>query len=54
MVDWDKHRHTLKDWQWKTMNDIISGKFPLNDRYAWGCKKNLELLKKHGFLEEKE
>ncbi|OAV67428.1 hypothetical protein Barb6XT_01494 [Bacteroidales bacterium Barb6XT] len=54
MVDWDKHRHILKDWQWKTMNDIISGRFPLNDRYAWGCKKNLELLKKHGFSEETE
>ncbi|OAV70964.1 AIPR protein [Bacteroidales bacterium Barb4] len=54
MVDWDKRRHILKDWQWKTMNDIISGRFPLNDRYAWGCKKNLELLKKHGFSEETE
>ncbi len=51
MVDWDKRRHILKDWQWNVMNDIVSGKFPLNDRYAWGCKKNLELLKKHGFTE---
>ena len=51
MVDWDKRRHVLKDWQWNVMNDIVSGKYPLNDRYAWGCKKNLELLKKHGFTD---
>lgn len=52
MVEWDKRRRILKDWQWNVMNDIVSGKYPLNDRYAWGCKKNLELLKKHGFSEE--
>ena len=51
MVDWDKRRRILKDWQWNVMNDIVSGKYPLNDRYAWGCKKNLEILKKHGFSE---
>ncbi|MDR2915537.1 MAG: AIPR family protein [Tannerella sp.] len=51
MVDWDKRRHILKDWQWNVMNDIASGKKPLNDRLAWGCKKNLELLKKRGFTE---
>lgn len=51
MVDWDKRRHILKDWQWNVMNDIASGKKLLNDRLAWGCKKNLELLKKRGFTE---
>lgn len=51
MLDWDKRRRILKDWQWKVMNDIVSGKYPLNDRYAWGCKKNIEMLKKHGFTE---
>lgn len=51
MVDWDKRRHILKDWQWNVMNDIASGKKPLNDRLVWGCKKNLELLKKRGFTE---
>lgn len=49
MVEWDKRRRILKDWQWNVMNDIVSGKYPLNDRYARGCKKNLETLKKHGF-----
>lgn len=49
MVDWDKRRRILKDWQWNVMNDIASGKKNLNDRNAWGCKKNLEILKKHGF-----
>ncbi len=52
MVDWDKRRHILKDWQWNVMNDIVSGKKTLNDRLAWGCKKNLEVLKKHGFTED--
>lgn len=52
MVDWDKRRHILKDWQWNVMNDIVSGKKILNDRLAWGCKKNLEVLKKHGFTED--
>jgi AIPR protein. len=51
MVDWDKRRRILKDWQWNVINDIVSGKYPLNDRYAWGCKKNLETLKKRGFTE---
>lgn len=51
MIDWDKRRRILKDWQWNVMNNIVSGKYPLNDRYAWGCKKNLELLKRHGFTE---
>lgn len=51
MVDWDKRRHILKDWQWNVMNDIVSGKRVLNSSLAWGCKKNLELLKKRGFAE---
>lgn len=51
MVDWDKRRHILKDWQWNVMNDIVSGKRALNSSLAWGCKKNLELLKKRGFAE---
>jgi len=52
MADWDKRRRVLKDWQWNVLNDIASGKYPLNERYAWGCKKNLEILKKHGFTED--
>ena len=41
MVAWDKRRHILKDWQWNMMNDIVSGKKPLSDRLAWGCRKKL-------------
>ncbi|MDR2511389.1 MAG: hypothetical protein LBC89_02820, partial [Bacteroidales bacterium] len=52
MVDWDKRRRILKDWQWNVMNDIVSGKKPLNDRLAWGSKQNLKILKQHGFTED--
>ena len=51
MVDWDKRRRNLKDWQWNVMNDIVTGKKELNNSLAWGCRKNLELLKKRGFTE---
>ena len=51
MVDWDKRRHILKDWQWNVMNDVVSGERTLNSSLTWGCKKNLELLKKRGFTE---
>lgn len=51
MVDWDKRRRILKDWQWNVMNDIVLNKKTLNSSLAWGCKKNLELLKKKGFTE---
>lgn len=51
MVEWDKRRRILKDWQWNVMNDIVLGKRALNNSLAWGCKKNLELLKKRGFTE---
>ncbi|MDR0941310.1 MAG: AIPR family protein [Bacteroidales bacterium] len=51
MADWDKRRRILKDWQWNVMNDIATGKKVLNDRLAWGCKQNLDILKKHGFTE---
>lgn len=49
MVEWDKRRRTLKDWQWNTMKAILDGKFPLSDKYIYACLKNLETLKKHGF-----
>jgi len=51
MADWDKRRRNLKDWQWNVLNDIATGKKVLNDRLAWGCKQNLNILKKHGFTE---
>jgi hypothetical protein len=51
MVDWDKRRRILKDWQWKVMNDIVSGKKTFNDHLARGCKQNLQTLKQHGFTE---
>lgn len=49
MVEWDKRRRTLKDWQWNTMKAILDGKFPLSDKYIYACMKNLETLKRHGF-----
>lgn len=49
MVEWDKRRRTLQDWQWNTMKAIIDGKFPLEGKYIYGCLKNLETLKRHGF-----
>ena len=52
MVEWDKRRRTLKDWQWNTMKAILDGKFPLSDKYIYACMKNLETLKKHGFKPE--
>lgn len=51
MADWDKRRKILKGWQWAVMNEIALGSRQLDSRLAWGCKKNLELLKKNGFTE---
>ncbi|CDN31925.1 hypothetical protein BN938_1845 [Mucinivorans hirudinis] len=50
MVEWDKRRHILKDWQWNTMKAIVDGKFPLDGKYVYACQKNLETLTKHGFI----
>jgi len=33
------------------MNEIALVSHPLDSCLAWGCKKNLELLKKEGFTE---
>lgn len=52
MVEWDKRKRTLKDWQWNTMKAILDGKFPLSDKYIYACLKNLETLKKRGFKPE--
>lgn len=51
MVDWDKRRHILENWKWKTMNDVIDGKKELNERLKYAFSLNLEMLKKHGFDE---
>jgi hypothetical protein len=51
MADWDKRRRILKDWQWKVLNEVASGKRQLDSRLAWGCKKSLDILKKQGFTE---
>lgn len=51
MADWDKRRRILKDWQWRVLNEVASGKRQLDSRLAWGCKKSLDILKKHGFTE---
>ena len=51
MADWDKRRRILKDWQWKVLDEVASGKRQLDSRLAWGCKKSLDILKKQGFTE---
>jgi len=51
MADWDKRRRILKDWQWKVLSEVASGKRQMDSRLAWGCKKSLDILKKHGFTE---
>lgn len=51
MADWDKRRRILKDWQWKVLNEVATGKRQLDSRLAWGCKKSLDILKKQGFTE---
>ena len=30
MADWDKRRRILKDWQWKVLNEVASGKRQLD------------------------
>ncbi|WP_321518560.1 AIPR family protein [uncultured Bacteroides sp.] len=52
MVEWDKRRKNLKDWQWNTMKAITEGKYPLEGKYIYACLMNLKLLRSVGFLEE--
>lgn len=52
MVEWDKRRKNLKDWQWNTMKAITEGKYPLEGKYIYACLMNLKVLKRAGFIEE--
>ena len=52
MVEWDKRRKNLKDWQWNTMKAITEGKYPLEGKYIYACLMNLKVLKRAGFVEE--
>jgi len=49
MVDWDRRRRVLEDWKWRIMNDVASGKKPLNDTYRYTFWLNLQKLRKRGF-----
>ena len=51
MVEWDKRRKNLKDWQWNTLKSISEGKYPLEGKYIYACLMNLKVLKRAGFLE---
>lgn len=51
MVEWDKRRKNLKDWQWNTMKAITEGKYPLEGKYIYACLMNLKVLKRAGFVE---
>ena len=51
MVEWDRRRRVLKDWQWKVMDEIANGKRPLGERMKRGMYMNYITLKKRGFTE---
>jgi hypothetical protein len=51
MVNWDRRRHILKDWQWKIMSEVAEGKKPLTDKMKNAFYFNLDKLKKQGFRE---
>lgn len=51
MVDWDRRKRVLKDWQWKVMDDVVKGKRPLDDRMKYGFYSNLKRLRSKGFPE---
>lgn len=51
MVEWDKRRKILKDWQWNTLKSISEGKYPLEGKYIYACLMNLKVLKRAGFIE---
>ena len=49
MVDWDRRRRILKDWQWSVMNEVVQGKRSLTDQMKCIFYTNLEKLKRRGF-----
>jgi hypothetical protein len=51
MVDWDRRRRILKDWQWNAMNSVASGKKQLDDRMKFAFYNNYKRLKERGFNE---
>ena len=51
MVDWDRRKRVLKDWQWKVMDDVVKGKRQLDDRMKYGFYSNLKRLRSKGFPE---
>lgn len=53
MVEWDRRRRVLKDWQWKVMDEIAKGKRPLDERMKRGMYMNYIALKKEGLQNKK-
>lgn len=51
MVEWDRRRRILKDWQWKVMDEIVKGKRSLDERLKRGVYMNYITLKKRGFTD---
>ena len=49
MVDWDRRKRVLKDWQWKVMDDVVKGKRQLDDRMKYGFYSNLSDCVVKGF-----
>lgn len=49
MVEWDKKNKMLKDHYFVFMNNIVMGKYPLNERAENYAKISFKFLKKNGF-----
>ncbi len=49
MVDWDRKNKKLKDQYFVYMNNIVQGKYPLNDRAKSYALTSYNFLKKNGF-----
>ena len=51
MVDWDRRNKKLKDHYFVLMNNVVTGKYPLNDRAKNFALTSYKYLRKVGFNE---
>lgn len=52
MVEWDRRKRILKDWQWQVMFDVANGKKQLTEQFKRGFLMNLKKLQSKGFNPE--
>ena len=52
MVEWDRCKRILKDWQWQVMFDVANRKKQLTEQFKRGFLMNLRKLKSKGFNPE--